>query len=127
LSGEASDRPLEGRPGNNKKKSAHRVVELGSNAEPGEAICDPADRYAPKIPLSDATARGVPAADDYIEALFFDGAEHSRERRLVASMTAKYGALLASIPSMTAVDKPRRPSRWTQRMRELACARLRTL
>jgi hypothetical protein len=82
LSGEASDRPLEGRPGNN-KKSAHRVAELGSNAEPGEAICDPADRYAPKIPLSDATARGVPAADDYIEALFFDGAEHSRERRLV--------------------------------------------
>ena len=25
----------------------------------------------------------MPAADDYIEALFFDGAEHSRERRLV--------------------------------------------
>jgi len=33
-------------------------------------------------------------------------------------MTAKYGALLAGIPSMTAVDKPRRPIRWTPRMRE---------
>src|SRR5712664_1013897 len=43
-----------------------------------------------------------------------------------ASITARYGAELASIPSMHAEARPRLPIRWTQRTRGSRCARSRT-
>src|SRR5215469_3347609 len=82
LAGEASGGSFEGRPGN-QKKSAHRIVELGWDDDPGEATCDTADRHAATVPLADPAACGVAAADHYVEVLRLDDAEHLSQRRLV--------------------------------------------
>jgi len=77
VAGEAPDSSFESRPGN-QEKAAHRIGEIGRDDDPGEEARNSADGDPATIPLTDATACGMAAADDYVEVLRLDGAEHLR-------------------------------------------------